>query len=225
VTRVHPPMRRMAGLAVGCAVLLSGCGAVPDLNPGVAVRVGDETVSTGAVSDLADDYCDAVAPQLEGQPVPRHYLNGQVAGSLGMRNAADQLMAERDVTIDALYDQAVEQAELDPDLTESERAAIVEVQGSEVYVAAAEVAVGRAALGGAASDEEAQAAGQEEFLAWIEEHDILVDPRYGIAVEEGQVVLADTSLSVGVSGTAEQASAETPDSTYTAALPATQRCG
>src|SRR6478609_92632 len=96
VTRVSS----LAGLAVAGAVLLTGCGSVPDLNPGVAVVVGDDSVTTRDVADLSSDYCAAAEPQLQGQPLPRHYLNGRVAGSIALRSAADQLMTARGVTID-----------------------------------------------------------------------------------------------------------------------------
>ena len=219
-------VRALAGLAVASAVLLTGCGAVPDLNPGVAVRVGDDSVSTRDVADLASDYCDAAEPQLKGQALPRHYLNGQVASSLALRSAADQLMAAHDVTVDKSYAEAVARAETQlGDLTTAQRDAIVEVQGSEIYVAAAETAVGRATLGGSPSDEDAKAAGEKEFLAWLDDHDVRIDPRYGVAIEKGQSVLTDTSLSMGVSKAAKQADASTPDSTYAGGLPSTQRCG
>ena len=226
MTRVSPRLCTGAVLAAASVVLLTGCGAVPDLNPGVAVSIGDDTVSTRHVADLASDYCDAAKPQLEGQALPRHYLNGRVAGSLALRSAADQMMAARDVTIDASYAAAVKQAETQlTDLTDAQRAAIVEVQGSEVYVSGAEIAVGKAILGASASAEEAQAAGEKEFLAWLDDHDIRIDPRYGVAIEKGQSVLKDSSLSVAVTNTAKQADATTPDSTYAALLPPTQRCG
>src|SRR4051794_23638873 len=163
------PVIRLAGVAVA-AVLLTGCGAVPDLNPGVAVRVGDDTVTTRDVADLAADYCDAAASQLTGQALPRHYLNSRVAGSLAVRSAADQLMDDRGVTVDASYDAAVKQAEGQlASLKPAERAAIVSVQGSEIYVTAAETAVGRDELGGSASDEDVQAAGEKALLAWIDD--------------------------------------------------------
>ena len=225
MTRVSPRSLGAVGLAVA-AVLLTGCGAVPDLNPGVAVRVGDDTVTTRHVADLASDYCDAAAGQLEGQSLPRHYLNGRVAGSAALRSVADQLLAEVGTTADASYDAAVAQAESQlGDLKPAERAAIIEVQGTETYVAATELAVGKKVLGGTPSDEDATAAGKKALLAWIDDHDVRIDPRYGVALEEGQAVLEDTSLSQPVSKTAKTATAETPDSTYAAGLPQTQRCG
>lgn len=226
MTRVSPRVHTVAALAVASAVLLTGCGAVPDLNPGVAARVGDDTVTTRHVADVASDYCDAAAPQLEGQPLPRHYLNGRVAGSLALRSAADQLMAERGVELDKSYDAAVAQAEEQfADMSKAERAAIVEVQGAEIYVTAAEIAVGRDVLGGSPSDDDARDAGQQEFVAWIDDHDLAIDPRYGVAIQDGQAVLTDTSLSQAVTSTAKKAAAGTPDNAYAGGLPSTQRCG
>ncbi|GAA1760647.1 hypothetical protein GCM10009795_003870 [Nocardioides hankookensis] len=226
MTRVSP----LAGLAVAAAVLLTGCGAVPDLNPGIAVVVGDDSVTTRHVADLSSDYCDAAAPQLEGQALPRHYLNGRVAGSIALRSAADQMMAEHGVEADSSYAAAVKQAEAQlTDLTTAQRDAIVEVQGAETYVAAAETSVGKATLSkqgeSSPSADDAKAAGQKEFEAWLDDHDVRIDPRYGVAIEKGQAVLTDTSLSQPVTSTAKQADATTPDSTYAAALPTAQRCG
>ena len=222
MTRVSP----LVGLAVAGAVLLTGCGSVPDLNPGIAVVVGDDSVTTRDVADLSSDYCAAAEPQLQGQPLPRHYLNGRVAGSIALRSAADQLMAEHGVEVDPSYATAVKQAESQlTDLTTAQRDAIVEVQGAETYVAAAETSVGRATLGGSPSADDAKAAGEKEFQAWLDDHDVRIDPRYGVAIEKGQAVLTDTSLSQPVTNTAKQADATTPDTTYAAGLPAAQRCG
>ena len=216
----------LAGLAVAGTVLLTGCGAVPDLNPGIAVVVGDDSATTRHVAELSSDYCDAAAPQLEGQPLPRHYLNGRVAGSIALRSAADQMMAEQGVQVDPSYAAAVKQAETQlTGMTTAQRDAIVEVQGAETYVAAAETSVGKATLGGSPSADDAKAAGEKVFLAWLDDHDVRIDPRYGVAIEKGQAVLADTSLSQPVTNTAKQADATTPDSTYAAGLPTAQRCG
>ena len=47
-------LKRVAALAVPCLLLLSGCGvAGTEFNPGVAARVGDETITTDDVDDLA----------------------------------------------------------------------------------------------------------------------------------------------------------------------------
>ncbi|WP_155993161.1 hypothetical protein [Nocardioides sp. URHA0020] len=218
-------VRALAGLAVA-AVLLTGCGAVPDLNPGVAVRVGDDTTSTRQVAELAADYCGSAQAQLQGQALAGHYINGRVAGSVALRSAADQLLAEHGVEADASYADAVEQvrAKLTA-LKPAERDALIEVEGAETYVAAAELAVGRETLGGSPSDDDAKAAGEKEFVSWLDDHDVRIDPRYSVAIKQGKTVLLDTGLSLPVSRTAKSSDATTPDTTYAAGLPSTQRCG
>lgn len=222
-----------APLAVAAVVLLTGCGAVPDLNPGVAVRVVDDTVSTRDIEDLATDYCSALSSgDQAGGAVPNHFVYGLSASSLGLRSAATQLMAEHDVTLDASYDKAVEQAKKEQlaGLDEAQRDAVVEVGAAAIYVSAAETSVGRKVLssegqGGTPSDEDALAAGEKEFVAWIDDHDVRVDPKYGVSIDTGKAVLADTSVSYAVSDVAKAGQAEQPDNALAAALPESQRCG
>ena len=53
----------LAGVVAAVAAFtLSGCGSA---SPGVAVRVGDETLSTTRVDELTVAYCEGVTPQLE----------------------------------------------------------------------------------------------------------------------------------------------------------------
>ena len=218
----------LAGLAVVSMVLLTGCGSTPDLNPGVAARVGDDTVSVQHVADVAAGYCAAAEPQLQGQVLPNHYLNAQVASSIALRSAADQMMAEHDVTVDESYTKAEAAARTDDSLaklSDSARDALIEVQGAQTYVNAAEISVGKAELGGSPSADDAQAAGAKVFLAWLADHDVKFDPKYGVAIVEGKSVLEDTSLSYALSDTATKADASTPDTDYAGALPQTQRCG
>jgi hypothetical protein len=66
-------LRSLTGLALASTVLLTGCGATPAFNPGVAARVGDESISLGEVDDVAEAYCSAAEEQLqEGQVLPQH---------------------------------------------------------------------------------------------------------------------------------------------------------
>jgi len=228
VTRVFPRLCTGAVLAAASAVLLTGCGAVPDLNPGVAVRVDADTVSTRDIEDLATDYCSALSSgDQAGGAVPNHFVYGLSASSLGLRSAASQLMAEHDVTLDASYDTAVEQAKTEQlaGLDEAQRDAVVEVGGASIYVSAAETSVGRKLLGGTPSDEDALAAGQKEFVAWIDDNDVRIDPKYGVSIDTGTAVLSDTSVSYAVSDVAKAGQAEQPDNTLAAALPESQRCG
>ena len=228
--RVSRRLRSLTGLAVASALLLTGCGSVPGFNPGVAARVGDHTVTVDQVDDVAESYCGAAEGQLQGKALANHYLRGQVAGSLALRSAADQLLDQYGVQADPLYDQAVARAEKSlTDLSADQRDALIEVQGAPTYVNAAEVSIGREVLAAkgrsGASDDEASAAGKKAMLAWIDDHDVRLDPRFGVALTQGQVTPTDTSVSYALSDTSKKADASQPDSGYAAALPETHRCG
>jgi peptidyl-prolyl cis-trans isomerase SurA len=208
--------------------VLTGCGSVPGLNPGVAVRVDDDSVSTGDLADLATDYCAALtSSEQAGGAVPNRYVYALAASSLGLRSSASQFMAEHDVTVDDSYATAVKQAEEQQlsALDESERNAVIEIGAASLYVTAAETAVGRETLGGKPSAEEAQAAGHKEFVGWIADNDVQLDPKYGVSIETGSAVLADTSVSYSLSQIATAGQAEQPDNALAAALPESQRCG
>lgn len=217
---------RLVGVAIAATVLLTGCNEVPAFSPGVAARVGDDTISVSTVDDMTDAYCQAAETQLqEGQALPQHYLRGQVAGSLALRAAADQFAAEHGVTADPSYDAAVQQAEQSlADLSEAQRQAIIEVQGAATYVAAVERAVG-ASLGGGGGDKAKQAAGQQAFEKWLADQDISIDPRFGVSIDDGTSQPVDTSLSYALSDISTRAGADQPDTEYAGGLPDTQRCG
>lgn len=215
---------RMIALASASIFLLTGCGAVPGFNPGVAARVGDDTVSMDRVDDVTSAYCRAAEAQFqEGQVLAQHYLRGQVAGALALRVAADQFAAEQGVTASEDYDRAVAQAEEQlSKLPEDQAQALVDVQGVPIYVQAVEKSVGeqQGETGDAATK-----AGEKAFLAWLAEQDIDLDPRFGVSIDKGATAVADTSLSYGLGDTSTKADADQPDTEYAALLPDSQRCG
>ena len=217
---------RLVAVALAASVLLTGCDNVPALNPGVAARVGDDTITMGTVNEVTTAYCEAAETQLqEDQTLPQHYLRGQVAGSLTLRAAAEQFAADHGVTADPSYDQAVQQAEQSlSDLTQAQRQAIIDVQGASAYAAAVETSVGRS-LGTGGGTKAKAAAGQQAFQDWLADQDIRIDPRFGVTIDDGTAQRADTSLSFGLSDTATRADAGQPDTEYAGALPDNQRCG
>lgn len=223
-------LRGLAGLVLASTVLLTGCG-VSGFNPGVAARVGDETISLDRVDEVTTSYCAAAEKQLQqGQVLPQHYLRGQVAGALALRAAADRFAAEHGVSPDVEYDQAVQQAEQSlSTLPEDERQAIIDVQGVSVYVGAVEKSVGaelRQEHGRSTSDEDAvRRTGHRAFVQWLADQDVQLDPRFGVSIEGGATKPDDTSLSYALGDTARSADAQQPDATYAAGLPDDQRCG
>lgn len=219
-----------AGLALASTVLLTGCDSTPAFSPGIAARVGDETISVGTVDEVTEAYCAAAEQQFEeGQVLAQHYLRGQVAGNLTLRSAADQFADEVGVTADEEYEQAAAAArESLGTLPDDQVQALIDVQGTTTYVGAIQKSAGEAILdeqGESGGEKAARAAGQEAFLGWLDDNEVAIDPKFSVAIVDGAVVPTDTSLSYGLGETAKKADASEPDTAYAAALPDSQRCG
>ena len=225
--------RPLAGLAVVSALLLSGCGvAGTSFHPGVAAQVGDQTISVSKVDSVASSYCSAIEPQLSSQKqvVPRHYLRDGIAGRLTLVAAAHQLAADYGVDAGTQYDQKVAELQGAVDtLPEDQQQAIIEIEASTAYLSGVEQAVGKKVLAAqgttGASTQAAAKAGQAAFAKWFDQHDVTIDPQFGISIKNGQTVKTDTSISYPVGDAAKQGAAATPDQSYAASLPASHRCG
>jgi hypothetical protein len=230
---VSKTLRPLVGLVAVSALLMSGCGVSgTDFNPGVAARVGDETVSTDKVAQLVEGYCSAIEDQLRTNNtiVPQSYLSSVIAGELTMVEAARQLADQYAVEPGKQYDQKVAQltsavSSLEP----AQQAAVIEVESAATYVSSVVQAVGTERLVAAGTakptPDDATADGQKALAAWLDDHDVSIDPKFGIAIKDGQAVPADTSISYAVGKTAKAGQATTPDPVYSAALPDAHRCG
>ena len=227
--------RPLLGLAAASALLasglLSGCGvAGTGFSPGVAAAVGDTDITVERVDAVATSYCDAITPQLEGQVLPNRYLTSGVAGQLALAAAAEQLAAEHGVEAGEQYvGQLARLEEAVATLPEDQQDAVVEVESAGSLVSDLVLGVGRELAEGEGlvdpTDEQVAELGNRALADWIEEHDVEVNPRYGVRLDEGQPVDADTATSVAVGDLATAAMAESPDQEYAAALPESQRCG
>ena len=229
-------IRPLAGVVAASALLLgalSGCGvAGTSFHPGVAAQVGDDQISVTRVDEVASIYCSAIREQLSGdnQVLPLRYLRGGVAGQLALVVAAKQLAEEHGVEAGAQYDQKV--AELQgavATLPEAQQDAVIEVESSATYISGVEQAVGAKVLReqGTAQPTTAEAgqAGQKALNAWLNDHDVDIDPQFGVELKNGQAVPVDTSLSHAVGSTAKNGDADTPDPAYAGSLPSSHRCG
>ena len=79
--------RLMTAATVGVAgLLLTGCGSAA---PGVAAKVGDETISNRTVDTATEHYCTSVEDQLES-PVPMSFVRQYVVQLLTLRAQVDQ---------------------------------------------------------------------------------------------------------------------------------------
>lgn len=239
MSKSRPPVRRPVQVVVASLLLaggLSGCGvAGTSFQPGVAARVGDETVTVHEVDSLASDYCSSIQGQLgaNNQVVPQHYLRGGVVGRLVLVNAARQLAEAYGVQPGADYTRKVaDLRDATADLPEDQASAVVELESSAAYLQGVLTAVGEKQLqkqgtdqGAGTSDADALAAGKEVFARWLDDHDVRIDPQFGVQISQGQTVPTDGSLSYAVSDAARQGEATQPDQQYAASLPDASRCG
>src|SRR3954471_21792474 len=129
-------LKRVAAAAVPCLLVLSGCGvAGTQFHPGVAARVGDETISTDHVDELTSLYCSAIEEQVStgGQALPLAGLKSAIAAQLALRSAAEQLADDHDVEPGPDYKSQLVQIETQADdagYTGAARDAYVEVQST-----------------------------------------------------------------------------------------------
>ena len=171
---------RVAGLVVVVSAL-AGCG---NLNPGVAVKAGDETVTVREVDDTTGDYCEAILTQLQTnkQVVPNRYLRSGVAGILAQRSVAEQLAIEYDVEPGERYDDKVVQVEqsVRDARPESSRPRWSTVETAGTYIESVQAAVGEQLLteegttGAQYSDQVAR--GRQAYEEWISEHGVELQP-------------------------------------------------
>jgi hypothetical protein len=234
-----PVPKRVALLAVPCVLLLSGCGvAGTEFNPGVAVRVGDETISTDRIDELTSRYCGAVEEQVVagGQSIPLAGFKGAIAAQLALKSAAEQIADDFGVSLSSEYrtqlTQIVQQAD-SSGYEGDERDAYIEVQSTQPLYIDLLTQVGGILLADEGEEDPTidfqQARGQDELAAWSEREGVSFDPRYGLEVVEGLPTPTDTDLAfaqgdLAKAGKALQTATE-PDPTYIAALPTSATCG
>lgn len=223
--------RRKLSLVVATlcvAGLLGGCASA---RPGVAAQIGDTRLTLANVDDATADLCTAFLPQFKENKAtyPLKVLSGFVVGSLTRQAMAEQVAAEYGVEPSPTYDEQVAAAETAAqEIPEDVRANYLELSTASPYADSIMQEAGRKALeeeGDASDDPEAQTArGREIFADWVEDNTVVIDPRYGLAVIEGDLAPADTGVSVAVSPAALAGTAEQMDPAAAAALPEPQRC-
>ena len=223
----------LAGVAAVAALTLTGCGSA---GPGVAAKVGDQTVTVANVDRLTDGYCKALEEQItaQGQVVPMRLVRTFVAGTLTLQAAAEQFAAENDITEPDGYRDRVKGIETQAQgLPEAHRDDFVEVGSARVFVTALEQQVGAQLLlnegNPSANDDQKVARGRDELVVWLGEHGVDVNPRYGFEIKNGDIVGVANDTSYALSKNAVAAgkfnSDAGPDQTYSASLPDSQRCG
>lgn len=215
---------------VSAGAVLSGCAG--SASPGVAVAVDGQTISVAEVDRGTAAVCTSVEPDLRGagNTVALGNVRQFVVTLLAASEQARQLADEYGVKPGPEFSRQVSQLRLTSRaFPEEVREDYVEVMSAEPLVTSVVDAVGRASLeqDGVADPtvEEISQRGQDLFQSWPDQHAIDVDPRYGLAMVDGQLQPADTNLSVAVGDVAKSASATEPDPVYARTLPAGHRCG
>lgn len=227
-------LRRAVAVALPCLLLLSGCGiAETQFHPGVAVEVGDRSISTDRVDELTSGFCAAVEDQIAtgGQSFPLSLFKRGIVGQLALQSAVEQLAEDFDVTPGSAYQSQLAQIETEAEgLAASGRDEYVEVQATLPYVSDVLTQIGGILLAREGEQEPTldfqQARGLDELATWVDREGVTFDPRYGVELVEGEPQPVDTSLAFAVSDVAKGGmSQDTPDPNYVASLPLSATCG
>ena len=229
-------------VALGSVGLLSACAGA---QPGVAARVGDETVSVNEVNRLTRGFCDAARRdfQGQGQVYPMSVIATVILEAMTMNLVVDQLAEDYGVETSQAFRQS--QADREQNLavlSEDQAEAAALVQSSSLYRDDVLTQIGRQQLLDEGVSEpsldDALARGNDILTSWLSENEPEVDPQYHLVFDEGASAVADTNTSYAVTSAAvdaliadviaERELEETEGQRFTAYarnLPASQRCG
>lgn len=237
-------MSTIAKLAITAltAGVLSSCGvAGTEFRPGVAAEIEDVTISMNDVDEAVEGACIYFTDnRADGASAfPRYEVRQQLAQLTIQRAVVEHLVDETGAELGGVYETAL--AQLDGsygDLPAEQRDGLI-----LGYEAATFVDLGLAAVGaelleaeGQRNPEQQAAAdrGQAAYNAWITDHDVEINPIYGLAVSEGDILPVADEVSVPQSAFAVQSkvSASSSDpadqaarAAYVGSLPVEQRCG
>lgn len=227
-TRLKTAVRTVGAMALA-GLVLTGCGSA---SPGVAVEVGDETISTKSVDEASAHVCTALGEDFEssGRVVPMGFIRQGVVQLMTLESTAMQIAEEYGVEPGAAYQRELAQLERTAaGLPEEVREDYVEVMSANALANDVLEQVGRASLTAEGftdpTVEQVTQAGTDIFTSWPDTHGVEVDPRYGLEMVDGALTPVDTNLSVAVGETATSGLATEPDPTYAGTLPETHRCG
>ncbi|SFD03557.1 peptidyl-prolyl cis-trans isomerase SurA [Nocardioides terrae] len=180
-------MRRVTLLtAPVLAFLLAACGSSGP-QPGTALELDGQRVTTRHLDDIASRYCSALAQV--GTKVTTQAVRKQVVSALALRLMGERFSAAEGVEPDSSYDAQV--AQLEPQLTafdQKTQDAIIEVEGAESFATAL-----------------VNSGGQQRFTDWLGDQHVVVNPVYGVTIDGDSFKHVDPSLSVAASSEAKTA--------------------
>jgi hypothetical protein len=220
---------RTAGAVALSGLVLTGCGSA---QPGVAIEVGDETISTRTVDRASGHVCTALGDEFSanGTVVPMGFVRQGVVQLMTLSSTAHQIADEYGVEPGATYERDLASrrraAEAFP---EEVREDYVEVMTANALATDILEQVGRAQLVAEGFEEptvdQITQAGTDIFTSWPDANGVTIDPRYGVEMVDGTLTPSDTNLSVAVGETALAGLATEPDAAYANTLPENHRCG
>lgn len=217
-----PSVRRVALAALALAAApLTACAGGPEIHPGDAAVVGDESITIERVDAMAADLCALQEPGLaqQGAVLPMALLRSVAAETLVSDALLPAFAEEAGIDLAAVRNGVRE--ELETSLAEVPADIRDEAEQQLAFEGARRAVLGIAGREGASSAEQATAQGAELFNTWRAEQDVEIDPRFGtvdldrLAWDEG-----NGSLSVPADDAAGAL-----DQEAAAKLPASQRCG
>lgn len=224
--------RAVRGLALaGAGLLLTGCGAA---RPGVAAQVGEETITLSEVDAAAIDVCKGLATIQPGTVVPMRLARDVVLISEINRRIGDQVADEYGVSPGTDYEKQV--ADLRTQLSalpSDQLQAFLDLQTGGVFrdaitTAAARLSLQRDGVGSPTAQQISDRA-VDLGMSWTDTHDIVIDPRFAVAIKDGapDQVQGGSAVSVALSETATLGLENDPANleSYLRTLPASQRCG
>jgi len=215
--------------AVSLLGLLTSCGG---LQPGVAASMGDTTISNRDVEQLTTLYCASVEDSLKAnsRAVPMSYVRSSVVTSLILRAVADGIGEQYGVTSGTSYAAAVAGAEKQAaTFDEDEGAAFVKITTSSDYLqdvvtAAATTSLEQEGVADPTLEQSSDRA-RELFTTYPVEHDLRIDPTYGLEWSDGNLQPADTGVSFAKSEVATRGLAQEESPAWAFELPSSHRCG
>ena len=231
------------------AVLATGCTAGGS-SPGTAVSVGGDSVSLSRVDRLAADYCEGSRDNLkaQNQVYPMTLLRWEAVNAVIDRMVGDQVAEEYDVRPGTDYSRKIDSLRSQTETLDDEiRDSVIEVAGAQAYVQDLTLQAARKILDEQGvsdpSDDQLVATASDLRERWTKEHEVRIDPRFGLDYRNGYIVPGrdEGSLSVEVGRSKERTDAlfsmieaktqqelveaQKQVNAFARDLPADQRCG
>lgn len=221
-------LARLATLASAMTLAATVLGSCGSASPGVAAQVGDETITTSEVDELAGNVCTLQEALPQGGANQQQPTSGLAARdgalqSLILRSIGEQMAADHGISADSDYEAQVHQTRLQFGTVDDDKVeAALPAYTSVAYFVNIMRQIGKST--GASNDDEALTAGIKQAQSWQSDHPIETNPMFGsFNIGDQEIESERDDLAFPVSQTAKDAESGSAD--YYASLPESQRCG